>query len=84
VWFLDANYTYGAAICGVDIVDEIVSEVVLVWCPRVNGMPILFQGRDDLLNAPEDGWMGKNLVKWSEQYNMSGVGTYDAIARVIS
>jgi hypothetical protein len=78
-------YTYGAAICGVDIVDEIVSEVVLVWCPRVNGMPILFQGRDDLLNAPEDGWMGKNLAKWSEQYTICrGFGTYDAIARVIS
>lgn len=35
--------THSAAICGVDIVDEVVAKVVLVWCPRMNRMTILFQ-----------------------------------------
>ena len=37
------GYTYSAAICGVDIVDEVVAKVMLIWCPRVNRMAIFFQ-----------------------------------------
>lgn len=33
-----------AAVCGVDVVDEIVSEGVVVWCPLVDGVSVLLQG----------------------------------------
>lgn len=52
---------YGAAVGGVDAVDEVDGEVVLVRCPGEDFVPFSFQGIDDEVDAAENGRMWKDL-----------------------
>jgi len=64
-WFscpLQEGDAYGAAVGGVDAVDQVDGKIMLIWRPWNDCVSVLLQRRDDGLDAAEDGWVREDLV----------------------
>jgi len=55
------GWTYSAAVCGVDAVDHIDSEIMLVGHPGNDFMAVLCHCADDGVYSPKDWWVRENL-----------------------